>query len=101
MQYLRKETREHVQLFMQSLATKNHAFPAQYQSYANLILGLAHLHIDIVGTQGKPAPHTVQDVNGKPAIAHRDVKSKNILVKKDKTCCIADMGLAVKFNRYI
>ena len=33
--------------------------------------GLAHLHIEIVGTQGKPA------------IAHRDLKSKNILVKRN------------------
>ena len=33
-------------------------------------------------------------VVGKPAIAHRDLKSKNILVKKDGvTCCIADMGM--------
>jgi uncharacterized membrane-anchored protein YitT (DUF2179 family) len=30
--------------------------------------GLSHLHMPIVGTQGKPA------------IAHRDLKSKNILV---------------------
>ena len=33
---------------------------------------------------------------GKPAIAHRDLKSKNILVKKDLTCAIADLGLCVK-----
>ena len=33
--------------------------------------GLAHLHIEIVGTQGKPA------------IAHRDLKSKNILVRRN------------------
>uniref|UniRef100_A0A3P9L7A5 receptor protein serine/threonine kinase n=1 Tax=Oryzias latipes TaxID=8090 RepID=A0A3P9L7A5_ORYLA len=48
--------------------------------------GLCHLHTEIYGTQGKPA------------IAHRDLKSKNILVKKNGTCCIADLGLAVKFN---
>lgn len=42
--------------------------------------GLAHLHIEIFGTQGKPA------------IAHRDLKSKNILVKKNGQCCIADLG---------
>ena len=29
---------------------------------------------------------------GKPAIAHRDLKSKNILVKNNGTCCIADLG---------
>ncbi|MGH0150776.1 UNVERIFIED_CONTAM: hypothetical protein FKN15_048510 [Acipenser sinensis] len=48
--------------------------------------GLCHLHTEIYGTQGKPA------------IAHRDLKSKNILMKKNGTCCIADLGLAVKFN---
>jgi TGF-beta receptor type-1 len=48
--------------------------------------GLAHLHMEIVGTQGKPA------------IAHRDLKSKNILVKSNYTCCIADLGLAVKHD---
>jgi serine/threonine protein kinase len=34
----------------------------------SIATGLAHLHEEIVGTQGKPA------------IAHRDLKSKNILV---------------------
>ena len=29
---------------------------------------------------------------GKPAIAHRDLKSKNILVKRNGHCCIADLG---------
>lgn len=49
------------------------------------VSGLCHLHTEIFGTKGKPA------------IAHRDLKSKNILVKKNGTCCIADLGLAVKF----
>ena len=31
---------------------------------------------------------------GKPAIAHRDLKSKNILVKSNHTCCIADLGMS-------
>ncbi len=30
------------------------------------------------------------------ALAHRDLKTKNILVRKDLSCCIADLGLAVK-----
>lgn len=34
----------------------------------------------------------------KPCIAHRDVKSKNILVRSDLSCCIADFGLALKFD---
>ncbi|KAI7688316.1 TGF-beta receptor type-1 [Sarcoptes scabiei] len=48
--------------------------------------GLAHLHMEILGTQGKPA------------IAHRDLKSKNILVKSNGTCAIADLGLAVRYD---
>ncbi|XP_061696988.1 TGF-beta receptor type-1 isoform X2 [Syngnathoides biaculeatus] len=48
--------------------------------------GLAHLHMEIIGTQGKPA------------IAHRDLKSKNVLVKKNGTAVIADLGLAVKHD---
>ena len=31
-------------------------------------------------------------------IAHRDLKSRNILVKADGACTIADLGLAVKHN---
>jgi len=52
----------------------------------SIATGLAHLHMPIIGTQGKPA------------IAHRDLKSKNILVKKDLTCAIADLGLCVRHN---
>lgn len=48
--------------------------------------GLSHLHMAIMGTQGKPG------------IAHRDLKSKNVLVKNNLTCCIADLGLAVKHD---
>ncbi|XP_053618227.1 activin receptor type-1 isoform X2 [Plodia interpunctella] len=47
------------------------------------INGLLHLHTEIHGTQGKPA------------IAHRDIKTKNILMKVNGECCIADLGLAV------
>ena len=45
--------------------------------------GLAHLHTELPG------------MCGKPAIAHRDIKSRNILVKNNLECCIADFGLSV------
>ena len=47
---------------------------------------MSHLHTEIFGTKGKPA------------MAHRDIKTKNILVKRDGTCAIADFGLAVRFD---
>ena len=34
----------------------------------------------------------------KPAIAHRDFKSKNVLIKSDMSACIADFGLALVFE---
>lgn len=49
------------------------------------ISGIAFLHAEIFGAKGKPA------------LAHRDIKSTNILVKKNCTCCIADLGLCVKY----
>lgn len=50
---------------------------------ASIACGLVHLHTEIFGTEGKPA------------IAHRDLKSKNILVTKELRCCIADLGKSV------
>ena len=46
--------------------------------------GLEYIHKEIIGTSGKHA------------IAHRDVKSKNILVKSNGECCIGDLGLATR-----
>ncbi|XP_059353748.1 activin receptor type-2A isoform X2 [Carassius carassius] len=52
------------------------------------VRGLAYLHEDIPNLKD----------GHKPAIAHRDIKSKNVLLKHDLTACIADFGLALKFE---
>ncbi|CAF3663380.1 unnamed protein product [Rotaria socialis] len=58
--------------------------PILIKMMLSIASGLCHLHMPIDST------------NGKVALAHRDLKTKNILVKKDLSCCIADLGLAVK-----
>jgi len=52
----------------------------------SIAMGLAHLHSTFTR-------------NGvyKPAIVHRDFKSKNVLVKEDLSCVISDFGMAIKF----
>uniref|UniRef100_A0A8D8E6I4 Serine/threonine-protein kinase receptor n=1 Tax=Culex pipiens TaxID=7175 RepID=A0A8D8E6I4_CULPI len=47
--------------------------------------GLAHLHTEI--RKGDIV---------KPCICHRDLNSRNILVKADLSCCICDLGFALK-----
>ena len=55
----------------------------------SMACGLSFLHEEIPpGRNG----------DRKPAIAHRDFKSKNVLIKTDMTVCIADFGLALKFE---
>uniref|UniRef100_A0A1I8MWT9 Serine/threonine-protein kinase receptor n=1 Tax=Musca domestica TaxID=7370 RepID=A0A1I8MWT9_MUSDO len=55
----------------------------------SMACGLAHLHEEI------PASKTE---GLKPSIAHRDFKSKNVLLKNNLTACIADFGLAMIFE---
>ena len=57
------------------------------QLISSAVCGLSHLHSEIVGREGKPA------------IVHRDLKSRNILVKSGLQCCIADLGLALRYDR--
>jgi serine/threonine protein kinase len=54
---------------------------------ASVAAGLGYLHSEIASSKGM-----------KPAIAHRDLKSRNVLVKNDGTCCICDLGLSIKFQ---
>ena len=58
--------------------------PEALRFLTSIVNGLSHLHTDIRA-----------DNESKPGIAHRDIKSKNILVKRDMTCCLADFGLAI------
>jgi serine/threonine protein kinase len=51
--------------------------------------GLSFLHEDVPATT---------HCGAKPAVAHRDFKSKNVLVKSDLSACLADFGLALKFE---
>ena len=67
--------------------SKTTVTPSQLITMAiSIATGVSHLHMPIIGTRGKPA------------IAHRDLKTSNILVKKDLTCAIADLGLCVKHD---
>lgn len=62
--------------------------PFQLLSFMkSIIFGLSYLHTQIVGT--------IVNAVGKPSIAHRDIKSKNILIKSNFDCCLADFSLAV------
>lgn len=51
--------------------------------------GLVFLHGNLPTTELLP---------GKPSIAHRDLKSRNILLKDDMSACLADFGLALVLN---
>ncbi|KAK7886819.1 hypothetical protein WMY93_026440 [Mugilogobius chulae] len=54
---------------------------------SSLARGVAHLHSDHLPC-GRP----------KVPIVHRDLKSSNILVKNDLTCCLCDFGLALRLD---
>ena len=73
----------HVKYWM---SKKNSQYQIVYypnQLFSFFYKGLAFLH---------------DESDTKPAIAHRDFKSKNVLVKDDFTACISDFGLAMVLN---
>ncbi|KAM4028814.1 TGF-beta receptor type-2 isoform 2-T3 [Anomaloglossus baeobatrachus] len=53
----------------------------------SLAHGVAHLHSDHTPC-GRP----------KTPVVHRDLKSSNILVKNDQTCCVCDFGLSLRLD---
>ncbi|PIO74868.1 kinase domain protein [Teladorsagia circumcincta] len=82
--YLQQEqaltTQEALQLAYRELCSRISSFSS--------ICGIEHLHASVIGTGSRR----------KPQIAHRDIKSKNIIVKRPGMCCMADFGLAVRFE---
>lgn len=60
--------------------------PQMLNLMRSIIFGLSHLHAQI------------DCAKGKPMIAHRDLKSKNILMKSQHCCCISDFSLAAVQN---
>lgn len=47
--------------------------------------GLAHMHSEIIQSDLR-----------KPCVCHRDLNSRNVLVKSDLSCCISDFGFSMK-----
>ncbi|KAL7673276.1 hypothetical protein ACOME3_008142 [Neoechinorhynchus agilis] len=60
--------------------------------------GLSYMHQSstVQTMAGKISPH-----KSKFSIAHRDFKSKNVLIKADMTACVADFGLALVLDRHL
>ncbi|GAB6031872.1 hypothetical protein CHUAL_010268 [Chamberlinius hualienensis] len=62
-------------------------WPTSCRMASSIAKGLAHLHTDI--RKGDIV---------KPCISHRDVNSRNVLVKSDLSCALCDMGFAMKIS---
>ncbi|KAM9496426.1 TGF-beta receptor type-2 isoform 1-T1 [Clarias gariepinus] len=62
-------------------------WPELYKMGGDVVRGLAHLHSDRSATGGVKVP-----------VAHRDLKSDNVLVKEDRSCCICDFGLSIRLD---
>lgn len=64
------------------------------QNYTLSVSQLIHMTIGIL--KGLDYLH-FSNHSSSVTVAHRDVKTSNILVKSDLTCCIADFGLSLSF----
>ncbi|XP_032690994.1 activin receptor type-2A [Odontomachus brunneus] len=64
-------------------------WPEMCRIAESMARGLMHLHEEIPANKAD---------GYKPAVAHRDFKSKNVLLKADMSACIADFGLALIFH---
>ena len=64
-------------------------WPELLRIACSMVQGLSFIHEDL--------PATKLDAH-KPSIAHRDFKSRNVLIRSDMTACIADFGLALIFE---
>lgn len=64
----------------------------------SVIRGLSHLHTEMRVPGGGGGAGESE----KPCVCHRDLNTRNILVKADGSCCIADFGFALKMygSRY-
>ena len=63
-----------------------------WKDFCTIILSIA---------KGLAFLHEENSTIGKPSIAHRDFKSKNVLIKDDLTACISDFGLALVLDSHI
>ena len=57
----------------------------------SLSSGVAFLHAVVPAVDGQCE---------KPSVAHRDIKSRNVLLKQDLTACVSDFGLALVLDHH-
>ena len=67
------------------------------------VSGIEHLHKEIKGGAKSKFSANIYDffifiLGYKPKIAHRDIKSKNILVSNHGDSIIADLGFAITYD---
>uniref|UniRef100_H3AP73 TGF-beta receptor type-2 n=1 Tax=Latimeria chalumnae TaxID=7897 RepID=H3AP73_LATCH len=60
---------------------------ALHKMAGSLVNGVAHLHSDYTASGAPKIP-----------VAHRDIKSTNILVKSERECVLCDFGLALRLD---